>query len=195
MKFSVKHVLWLMAALPLIQGCSHKTQTAQVQPLAPPVVDAPLPKPQTVSPADLPPPVISAPPPAKPQEDTTPPPPEPKKKPVRHPKKPATTPAPTPAPVETASIVPPNSLSVPATGVLSGGASGDVKNATEDSISNIEKGLNGIGRSLNDSEQKTAAQIREFLKQAREALATGDADGAHLLAEKAKVLLNELNGK
>jgi hypothetical protein len=55
--------------------------------------------------------------------------------------------------------------------------------------------LIGLNRSLNDQEQKTAAQIREFLKQAREALASGDVDGAHTLAAKAKVLLSELAGK
>ena len=46
--------------------------------------------------------------------------------------------------------------------------------------------------SLSDQEQKTAGDIREILKQAREALASGDADGAHTLAAKAKVLLAEL---
>jgi len=55
-------------------------------------------------------------------------------------------------------------------------------------IATTERGLNGITRSLNEQEQKTAAQIREFLKQAREALATNDVDGAHTLAVKAKVL-------
>ena len=45
-----------------------------------------------------------------------------------------------------------------------------------------EKTLNGITRKLNDQEQKTAAQIREFLKQARDALTAGDVDGAHTLA-------------
>jgi hypothetical protein len=59
-------------------------------------------------------------------------------------------------------------------------------------IATTERGLNGITRSLNEQEQKTAAQIREFLKQAREALATNDVDGAHTLAVKAKVLLSEL---
>ena len=34
--------------------------------------------------------------------------------------------------------------------------------------------------------KKTAAQIREFLKQARQALTSGDVDGAHTLAVKAK---------
>ena len=45
---------------------------------------------------------------------------------------------------------------------------------------------------LSEPEQKTAVQIREYLKQAREALASGDVDGAHTLAAKAKVLLAEL---
>jgi hypothetical protein len=59
-------------------------------------------------------------------------------------------------------------------------------------IATTERGLNGITRSLNEQEQKTAAQIREFLKQARDALSTNDVDGAHTLAVKAKVLLSEL---
>jgi hypothetical protein len=45
---------------------------------------------------------------------------------------------------------------------------------------------------LNDQEQKTAEHIREFLKQAKAALASGDVDGASTLAAKAKVLLSEL---
>jgi ribosomal protein S20 len=53
--------------------------------------------------------------------------------------------------------------------------------------------LNGITRQLSDSEKKTDAQIREFLKQAREALNTGDVDGADKLVTKAKVLLAELS--
>ena len=61
------------------------------------------------------------------------------------------------------------------------------------SIESTEKSLNGITRKLNDQEQKTAAQIREFLKQAREALTAGDVDGARNLAIKAKVLLDELH--
>jgi hypothetical protein len=53
--------------------------------------------------------------------------------------------------------------------------------------------LNSIGRKLNDPETKTAAQIREYLKQARGALVSGDVDGARTLAAKAKVLLGELS--
>ena len=39
---------------------------------------------------------------------------------------------------------------------------------------------------------KTALQIHDFLKQAKEALLSGDVDGANTLARKAKVLLTEL---
>ena len=87
----------------------------------------------------------------------------------------------------------PTTPSVSAIGELSGGASGDLRSQTIDSINATEKGVNSITRTLNDPEQKTAAQIREFLKQAHEALATGDVDGARTLVMKAKVLLTELN--
>jgi hypothetical protein len=55
-----------------------------------------------------------------------------------------------------------------------------------------EQGLNGIKRSLSTEEKVTAAQIRNYLKQAQQALDNGDTDGAHLLATKAKLLLDEL---
>ena len=69
----------------------------------------------------------------------------------------------------------------------------DSKRQAEDSIAEIESGLNGIARKLNDTEEKTSTQIKEFLKQARTALASGDVDGANTLAKKAKALLGELS--
>jgi hypothetical protein len=192
MRISVRYASWLLPllALPVITGCDKKAQSTPPQALAPPIVDTPPPKPATVSTADLPPPVIGTPQPATPAKPTTAQTTEAPKKPVHHAKKPAVT-APTPAPVETASTSPAPSVS--AIGQLSQGASGDLHAQTEDTITTTEKGVNGITRTLNDSEAKTAAQIREFLKQAREALNTGDVDGAHTLAMKAKVLLAELN--
>lgn len=81
---------------------------------------------------------------------------------------------------------------VNAIGTLSSGDPANLKHKTEDSIASIERGLNGIHRTLSDSEQKTADQIREFLKQAKTALASGDVEGAHTLAAKAQVLLQGL---
>ncbi|MGD0735489.1 MAG: hypothetical protein ABR976_10095 [Terracidiphilus sp.] len=179
MKTPARIAAWL---LPLVlAGCTHNT--TQVQPLAPPIVDTPLPQPST-APKDLPPPVVTV--PAQPAPDTTTantePPPEPKP-PAKH-KKPATAP-----PAQVASN---ESSGVSAIGQLSSGAPSDLREQTSNSIVATERGLNGITRALSDQEQKTAAQIREFLKQAREALTTNDVDGAHTLAVKAKVLLSEL---
>jgi hypothetical protein len=66
------------------------------------------------------------------------------------------------------------------------------KRETADLISGTEQGLSGIKRSLSTEEKVTAAQIHTFLKQAQQALDNGDTDGAHTLATKAKLLLDEL---
>jgi ribosomal protein S20 len=81
---------------------------------------------------------------------------------------------------------------VSAIGVFSSGDPADYRRQTEGSIAAIERGLTSINRTLSDSDQKTADQIREFLKQARAALASGDLDGARTLAAKAKALLDVL---
>ncbi len=66
------------------------------------------------------------------------------------------------------------------------------KHETADLIGETQQGLSGIKRSLSTEEKVTAAQIRTFLKQAQQALDNGDTDGAHTLATKAKLLLDEL---
>jgi hypothetical protein len=84
------------------------------------------------------------------------------------------------------------SPAVSAIGQLSSGGSNDVRQQTVDSIAATERGLNSIGRTLDAQEQQTAGQIREFLRQAKVALVSGDIEGAHTLAAKAGVLLGEL---
>jgi ribosomal protein S20 len=66
------------------------------------------------------------------------------------------------------------------------------KHETADLITETQQGLNGIKRNLSPEEKVTATQIRTFLKQAQQALDNGDTDGAHTLATKAKLLLDEL---
>jgi outer membrane biosynthesis protein TonB len=177
----------------LLSACFHKEQQAQNQPpLAPPVVDTPPPAPDP-APKDLPPPVVTV-----PQTQPTPEPdPTPKTadKPAKHPVHHTTKPdSKTDAkPTEQASNSTPPEVS--AIGQLSAGDPSDLRNQTEDSIASTQRGVNNLNRQLNDQEQKTVAQIREFLKQARTALTTGDVDGAHTLALKAKVLLGELNSQ
>ncbi len=168
----------------LLAGCFHKTEQVQNQPLAPPVVDTPPPAPAP-APKDLPPPVVTV-PQSQPTTQVAPP-PKPEEKPVKHTTHRA---KPDNKPVEQASNGAP---AVPAIGQLSPGDPSDLRNQTEDSLALTERGLKDLNRQLNDQEQKTLVQIREFLKQARAALTTGDVDGAHTLAVKAKVLLGEID--
>jgi hypothetical protein len=181
MKTPARLAAWLIPFL--LVGCFHRNVT-QVQPLAPPIEDTPPPQP-SLAPADLPPPVVTVPPqtPTTDADAQTQPPPKP---PVKH-KKPQQQPTP---PTQQAAT---ETSGVSAIGQLSSGAPSDQKQQTSDSIAATERGLNGITRGLNDQEQKTAAQIREWLKQARKALDSGDVDGASTLAAKAKALLTELN--
>jgi ribosomal protein S20 len=179
MKLSPRSVAWLLPLL--LTACFHKTPQTQVQPLAPPIEDAPPLKPEP-SPTDLPPPVVTA-PNQQPSDANAQPQPAPKP-PVRH-KKPAP-----PASTQQASN---GSPGVSAIGQLSSGDPTELQQQAMNSITAIERGLNSISRNLNGQEQKTAAQIREFLKHARTALASGDVDGAQTLAAKAKVLLGELS--
>jgi hypothetical protein len=176
MKLSARSVAWLFPLL--LTGCPHKTQVAQNQPLAPPIEDTPPYKPEP-APANLPPPEVTI--PVQPQPEL-PVPAEPVKKPVKH-KRAANT------NTQVASSVAP---AVPAIGQLSSGDAPNLRQQTDDSIASTEKTLNGINRKLSDQEEKTAAQIREYLKQARDAITAGDVDGANKLAFKAKVLLDEL---
>jgi len=168
----------------LLTACFHKTDQAQVEPLAPPIEDAPLPKP-VPSPTDLPPPVITVPNQAPAPDTNANPKPqqEPPKPPVKH-RKPA---------ANSTQQASSESPEVSAIGQLSSGDASDLQQQTVNSIAATERGLGDITRQLNDQEQKTAAQIREFLKEAKAALASGDVDGAHTLAAKARVLLGELS--
>jgi len=177
MKSPARCAAWL---LPLVlSGCIfHKTKPAPLQPLAPSITSSMA---LDVASLELPPAMIVI--PAMPiynmKEE-----PVPIKPPNRHRKLTKTG--------DDTDVAGNATPSAPAIGVLSSGDPENFRHQTEDSIVAIEKGLNGINRQLDDSEQKTAGQIREFLKQAKTALNSGDLDGAHTLAAKAKVLLDEL---
>jgi hypothetical protein len=183
MKALVKSVALLLPFV--LMACVHKDDQAKNQPLAPPIVDTP-PTTPTPSPTELPPPVVSVPP--APTAQITPPaqPQKPAKKPTHHAK-------PDPKNTEQASNSSSDVSVVSAIGQLSPGDPSDLRQQTVESISSTEHGLKDINRQLNDQEQKTVAQIKEFLKQARTALTSGDVDGAHTLAVKAKVLFGEIS--
>jgi outer membrane biosynthesis protein TonB len=198
----------------LCTGCSHKTPVTPQQAQAPPLQTGKgtLEPPKTTQQAEKTDTPLASPLPP-PSAQTVPlPPPTPKK--VRKPKKPK--PADTPqttagAPAgsqngqantgsSTAQTTPPAQLQTAAAsnsaiGQLTTGdsASGErTKHETADLIGSTQQGLSGIKRPLSNEEKATAGQIHNYLKQAEQALENGDADGAHLLATKAKVLLDEL---
>jgi hypothetical protein len=189
MKLDARKVAWLLPLL--LSACAHNTNQSQMQFMAPPIDDTP---PPSLAPANLPSPVITIPKTDKPvivvQEQPTKQPPKRKK---TASKTTGTTPANPPAGATGAQVAenaPPSEVN--AGGEFATQVTPDSKKQAEDSIVEIEKGLNGIGRKLNDTEEKTSMQIKEFLKQARTALNTGDVDGAKTLAAKAKALLGEL---
>ncbi len=198
----------------LCNGCLfHKSsppQQAQAPPLQtgkgtlnPPTTAQQQPKTDTPLASPLPPPSA--------QNVPLPPPPPPKK--VKHkPKPPAAKPADNTAQApaagasqssgassQSAQATPPAALATVGTpspiGQLTTGDSAmgeKAKRETADLIGGTEQGLSGIKRSLSTEEKVTATQIRTFLKQAQQALDNGDTDGAHTLATKAKLLLDEL---
>jgi hypothetical protein len=202
----------------LFTGCSHKTSAPPQQAQAPPLQTGKgtLNPPKTTQQAEKTDTPLASPLPPPSAQSVPLPPPHPKK--VRHPTK---TPPAKPADATQAPAVAPVASSQPASsgagsataqtvatqpsGAGGGNASpigqlttGDsalgerTKHETSDLIGETQQGLNGIKRSLTTDEKSTAAQIRNYLKQAQQALDNGDTDGAHLLATKAKVLLDEL---
>lgn len=191
MKLHARSVAWLLPFL--LTACFHKAHSSKSQPYAPPV--STVPKPSTTA-VELPPSATMIPTQPFPSGADSQLPqvrrPRPKhRKPVDNAQQ-ATN-----AAQQAGNIgpqTPSESPGVSAIGQLSSGDPSELRRETADSIGATERGLNGIGRTLSDSERKTATQIKEFLRQAREALNSGDLDGAHTLAAKAKVLLGELAG-
>ncbi len=198
----------------LCTGCSHKTPATPQQAQAPPLKTGKgtLEPPKTTQQAEKTETPLASPLPPPSEQSVPLPPPTPKK--VRKPKKPK--PADTPpatasapaassssqagAPSATAQVTSPPQLPTAAAGNSAIGqlttgdtASGErTKHETADLIGATQQGLISIKRALSNEEKATAGQIHNYLKQAQQALDNGDADGAHLLATKAKVLLDEL---
>lgn len=183
MKQPARIVAWV---LPLaLSGCFlHRPHQAKQPSLAPSLKMPPAPKPE-MAPVELPPSVANIPTHPVPTIPTESLPVEGSKPSGRRRK--ATARPPEPAPPA------PPTPEVSAIGQLSSGDPYSERRQTESSIAATEYGLDHIGRNLNSQEQKTAVHIREFLKQAHQALTSGDVDGAHTLAAKASVLLDELS--
>ena len=193
MKSRARNVLWL---LPLfLTACAHEPKPQVRQQFAPPV--STVPKPPVVHP-DLPVAVLTLPTVELETDldsiiDAAAKPAIKRKKPPVHTAQEAPESAQPSAPANQQASNEASSGEVPAIGELSSGDPPDMRRETVDTLTDTERGLKDIGRSLNDKEEKTAAQIRQYIKQARKALDSGDVAGANTLAAKAKVLLSELN--
>ncbi len=165
-----------------VTGCRHR----QPKPLA--IVPPP---------PDIRPAMVSVPPPTHPSEplpepekpvvvEITPPPPPPKK--VRK-KRSLPVAPPTPAPVQVAAAEPPISL-----GQLSAGgdAGTGLRSETEQTMASQKQRLDRLPAPLASAHATDVDQVRRFLKGAETAWQAGDVEGAHTLALKAKILLDDL---
>ena len=164
-------------------GCRHKAQVATLPAVLTPVALEDIPAPENlpmvdVQPANLPPvPVVAT-----------------EGKPKRERKKPAPKAAPPPEPVQVAAAAPPPSLEDTAIGALTAGgeANPQTKQEAADLIAASEKRLNALPAQKAEGEKAQVSKVKNFLKDAQEALNTGDAEGAKTLATKAKLLLDDL---
>ena len=183
-----------------VLGCRHKPQVAPPPPL-PPAVNMPLvPAPEPANPPQ----VQKEPVPAVPLPNASV---QPKPKKTR--KKPPVTDLPaaagTTAPAPTAPITAPPTAAPavtappgppPASVIGSLTAGGDAapqeKQKAADAIAAAEKSLSAIPSATSDEQRESLNRVRTFIRQAQDALNSGDAEGATQLATKAKVLLDDL---
>jgi ribosomal protein S20 len=164
-----------------LEGCRHKPQVTPLPPVLTPVALEEIPEPDNLPMVDTP------------QIKLPPVPVASNAKPKRERKKPPTK-APTPEPVQAASATPPPTPEETAIGALTAGgeASPQTKQEATDLIASCEKRLNTLSPQKAEEEKAQVSKVRNFLKDAQEALKSGDAEGAKTLATKAKLLLDDL---
>ena len=162
-------------------GCRHKAQVATLPAVLTPVAVEEIPAPENlpmveVQPANLPPaPVIAS-----------------AGRPKREKKKSAPK-APAQEPVQVAAAAPPSPEDTAIGALTAGGeANPQTKQEAADLITSSEKRLNALPAQKAEEEKAQVSKVKNFLKDAQEALNTGDAEGAKTLATKAKLLLDDL---
>jgi ribosomal protein S20 len=162
-------------------GCRHKPQVAALPPVLAPVAMEDIPEPDNL-------PMVEA-----PQIKLPPVPVATNAKPKRERKKPAPKVA-APEPVQVASATPPPTPEETAIGALTAGgeANPQTKQDAADLIASSEKRLNALSTQKAEEEKAQVSKVKNFLKDAQEALKSGDAEGAKTLATKAKLLLDDL---
>lgn len=160
-------------------GCRHKPQLAPLPPVMSPVALEEIPEPENLPMVEVP------------QIKLPPVPVATNAKPKRERKKPAPKPV-TPEPVQVASAAPPPEETAIGSLTAGGEASPQTKQDAADLIASSEKRLNALSAQKAEEEKTTVSKVKNFLKDAQEALKSGDAEGAKTLATKAKLLLDDL---
>jgi ribosomal protein S20 len=167
-----------------LAGCRHKQQLAPLPPVMAPVALEEIPEPD-----DLP--MVEAP------TENLPPVPVSTEagKPKRRKKQPLKVVAPPePAPetqVASAAGAPSPDAAV---GALTAGGETNpqTKQEAQDLIASIDKRLNALPAQKAEEQKAQVSKVRNFWKDAQDALKSGDAEGAKTLATKAKLLLDDL---
>jgi len=170
----------------LVAGCAHK-KTVLVMPQQPPPSTAPTPAPAAKQQQPVPPQPQASPTPEQgqaqndvPQKDHT------RQKPHTVTKKPSPQ-----VSARNKTVVPDGGVSAPVPPAPSPELASQLA-ATEQLLQGTENAIKGITRPLSQSEQAMLAQIRDFVKQSREATKENDFGRARNLAVKAHLLSDEL---
>jgi ribosomal protein S20 len=168
-----------------LAGCRHKPQLAPLPPVLTPVALLDIPEPENLPMVEVPPEKL---PPVPISADAG----KPKRKKKQAPKV-VTPPEPAPG-TQIASTAPVPSPEETAIGALTAGGETNpqTKQEAADLIASIEKRLNALPAQKADEQKAQVSKVRNFWKDAQEALKTGDAEGAKTLATKAKLLLDDL---
>ncbi|MEI9979641.1 MAG: hypothetical protein WDN23_11705 [Edaphobacter sp.] len=168
-----------------LNGCNKKPVVPPLPPVLTPVALIDIPEPDNL-------PMIEA-----PQIKLPPVPMAKNVGPKRQRKKPAAKPAETPAAdaqVQVTAVAPVPTAEETAIGSLTAGgeANPQTKQEAADLITSSEKRLSALSPQKAEEEKAQVSKVKNFLKDAQDALKSGDAEGAKTLATKAKLLLDDL---
>jgi ribosomal protein S20 len=161
-----------------LAGCRHNPQVAPLPPVLTPVALLEIPEPEHLPSVEVP----AAKLPPVPYATNA--------KPKREKKKPAPKVAP-PEPV-VASVAPPPEETAIGSLTAGGEANPQTKQEAADLIASIEKRLNALSPQKVEEQKAQVSKVKNFWKDAQDALKSGDAEGAKTLATKAKLLLDDL---
>jgi len=101
-------------------------------------------------------------------------------------------PEPPPAETQVASAAAPTPDAAVGALTAGGETNPQTKQEAEDLIASIDKRLNALPAQKAEEQKAQVSKVRNFWKDAQDALKSGDAEGAKTLATKAKLLLDDL---